>query len=207
MNRLGLTSALALFAIGVGYAIVTGIGIAGAGDAPIKDPTLAVMEGLTLLSAPPIVVLFAAIHVRAAPAQKTWSLVAFGFALIMAALTASVHFVGLSTGRQSGEWLLQWPSVAYAIELLAWDLFLGLALLFASFALGQTKGERRARWALAIAGALSLVGTIGPLAGDMALQRLGIVGYGAVLPVAWAMLAATFWNPHHGPTVDASPAG
>ena len=119
-----------------------------------------------------------------------WALAAaLAFGVIFAALTAAVHFVGLTTGRQSGEWSLVWPSVAYAVELLAWDVFLGLALICAAPALGPGRLANRAKWVLVLAGALCLLGTIGPLAGDMALQRVGIVGYGLVLPVGWALLA------------------
>jgi hypothetical protein len=72
-------------------------GLASAGFAkPIVDPVLAVMEILTLLSAPILVVLMAAVHAYAAPQYKVDSLVAFAFTVLMAGLTSSVHFVELT---------------------------------------------------------------------------------------------------------------
>ncbi len=150
MNRLGVWSASALCVIGVAYVVTLAVGFASAGFAkPIVDPVLAVMEILTLLSAPILVVLMAAVHAYAAPQYKVHSLVAFAFMVLMAGLTSSVHFVELTAVRQSATASLTWPSTAYALELLAWDLFLGLSLLFAApvFTARQT-GERGTRWPL-----------------------------------------------------------
>jgi hypothetical protein len=60
VNRLGVWSASALCVIGVAYVVTLAVGFASAGFAkPIVDPVLAVMEILTLLSAPILVVLMA----------------------------------------------------------------------------------------------------------------------------------------------------
>lgn len=48
--------------------------------------------------------------------------------------------------------------------------------------------------ALLISGALALIGAIGPITGNMALQRIGILGYGIVLPIAAFMIAVFFWK-------------
>jgi hypothetical protein len=42
---------------------------------------------------------------------------------------------------------------------------------------------------LLAAGALSLLGAIGPIVGDMTLQRVGILGYGIGLPIAALVLS------------------
>ena len=93
MKRLGVWSASAMCVIGVAYAITLAVGFTTAGFAkPILDPVLAVMEILTLLS------------------------------VILAGLTSSVHFVELTAVRQSSTAALTWPSTAYALELLGWDM-------------------------------------------------------------------------------------
>lgn len=103
-----------------------------------------------------------------------------------------MHFVLLTAGRQVGPVVLDWPSTAYAVELLAWNLFLGLALLSAAAVLRGPGLISAARWTLAISGALCVLGTAGPILGDLALQRIGIVGYGIGLPLASLLLAAVF---------------
>jgi SAM-dependent methyltransferase len=192
-SRVGFRAALALGTFGVCYAVVAAVGMSRAGPRePIVDPVLAVMEMLTLLSAPLVVILLVAIHGYAPAERKTMSLIALSFGILMAGLTSTVHFVELTAGRQTGAVTLAWPSVAYAAELLAWDVFLGLALVFAGWAFGGGGWQARARWALWVTGWLCLLGTLGPAAGDMRLQRLGILGYGIGLPVTCFILAVGF---------------
>ena len=193
MNRLGAWSASALCVIGVAYVFTLAVGFVSAGFAkPIVDPVLAVMEILTLLSAPILVVLMAAVHAHAAPHYKIHCLVAFAFMVLMAGLTSSVHFVELTVVRQSATASLTWPSMAYALELLGWDVFLGLSLLFAApvFTAGKLEGAVRA--GLCVAGTLCMVGVLGPTSGDMRLQFIAIVGYAGVLPTVGLLLMLLF---------------
>jgi hypothetical protein len=193
MTRLGMWSALTLFLVGVAYAVALAIGVASAGPTnPIVGPVLAVMEFLTLLSAPFIVIMMAAVQSFAAPRYKIHGSVALAFAILVAGLTSAVHFVSLTALRQLGSAGLQWPSASYALELLAWDVFLGLSLIFAAPVFQGDGLKRAVRVALRAAGGLSLAGTVGPAIGDLRLQRIGVLGYGAVLPVACLMLAVVF---------------
>ena len=193
MNRLGVWSASALCVIGVAYLVTLAVGFASAGfTKPIVDPVLAVMEILTLLSAPILVVLMAAVHVYAARQCKVYSLVAFAFMVLMAGLTSSVHFVELTAVRQSATASLTWPSTVYALELLAWDVFLGLSLLFAApvFTAGRLAGAVRA--GLYVTGTLCMVGVLGPTSGEMRLQFIAVAGYAGVLPAVFLLLAMLF---------------
>jgi hypothetical protein len=193
MNRLGVWSASVLCVIGVAYFVTLAVGFASAGfSKPIVDPVLAVMEILTLVSAPFLVVLMAAVHAYAAPQHKVHTLVAFAFMVLMAGLTSSVHFVELTAVRQSATASLTWPSTAYALELLAWDLFLGLSLLFAAPVFTAGKLESAVRVGLYIAGTLCLVGVLGPTSGDMRLQFIAVTGYAGVLPAVFLLLAMLF---------------
>jgi hypothetical protein len=193
-SRLGSWAAAAVALIGIAYIVVLGIGVARFGlDRPITDPVLAIMEVLTLLSAPALLVTLAAVNEAAAPPQKHWGTVAFAFGILFTGLTSAVHFIELTARRQIGTGSLVWPSPAYAAELLAWDWFLGLALLFAApVFVGDAPQIRRVRRAFRVTGALCLVGTIGPVLGDMRLQRLGIVGYAVALPLTFFFLARLF---------------
>jgi hypothetical protein len=192
-DRLGYWSSAAVAAIGAAYAFALAAGFARHGlSEPISDPVLAVMEVLTLLSGPPIVVLMAAICDRATPERKAYGLAALAFATLFAGTTCAVHFVELTAARQSGSSGLVWPSRAYAAELLAWDAFLGLALVLAAPVFRSVGRERGVRRSLAACGALCLAGIVGPGAGDMRLQRVGILGYAVVLPVVAVLLLRLF---------------
>ncbi|PMB27213.1 hypothetical protein CEN47_15195 [Fischerella thermalis CCMEE 5319] len=195
-NSIGYVSSIGLFVVGVAYVVVVALGISQVGfDDPIVDPTLAVMEALTLLSAPLVVAVMASIYETAGRDRKTFGVMALVFAGVMAGLTSAVHFVALTSGRQTDFAVLEWPSTLYAVELLAWDIFLGLSLLCAALVFVGSGIRALARWSLALAGVLSLLGTIGPIVGDMALQRIGILGYGVGLPIAALVLSRFFrWN-------------
>lgn len=191
--RLGAWSAATIVVVGVAYAVTLAVGFARHGwDEPIADPVLAVMEVLTLLSAAPVVTLVAAIHARAAAERRVLAVAALAFATCFVAATFGVHFVGLTAERQTGGGGIAWPSRAYAVELLAWDVFLGLALLLAAPTFTGAGRERAARLGLAACGALCLAGAVGPLVGDMRLQRVGVFGYAVVLPVVALVLARLF---------------
>jgi hypothetical protein len=193
MHRLGFWSASALCVIGVAYVVTLAVGFASAGLAtPIVDPVLAVMEILTLLSGPVLMVLMVSIYVYAAPQHKVYGLVAVTFMVLMAGLTSTVHFVELTAVRQSAPASLTWPSTAYAIELLAWDLFLGLSLLFAAPVFTTDKLEGAIRVGLYVAGTLCIVGILGPTSGEMRLQFIAVLGYAGVLPVVCLLLAMLF---------------
>lgn len=192
-RRIGYLSSLGLALIGFIYGGVVIVGILEAGlDEPIKDPILGVMEAITLVSAPLVIVLMASIYLTATQEYKVYGLIALSFGIIMAGLTGAVHFVALTAGRQTDYAVLVWPSTLYAVELLAWDVFLGLSLLFAAVTFPGTGLQTAVRWSLITAGSLSLFGAIGPVLGDMTLQRIGILGYGVVLPIASLLLARFF---------------
>lgn len=205
MNRLGMWSAIGLFIIGVVYAITVAIGIYESGFAkPIVDPILAIMEILTLVAAPLLVILMSTLHTTASLDFKAYSLIALAFMILVAGLTSSVHFIGLTALRQTGMEGIVWPSILYAIELLAWDVFLGLSLLFAA-PVFQGKGlKRKIRFTLIITGILCITGTLGPVTGDMRLQFISVLGYGIVLPVVWLMIAKDFHYSNRGISANAS---
>ena len=201
-KRLGAWSAIAVFCIGIAYLVTLAIGftVHGLND-PIGDPILAVMEVLTLMSALAMVVLMAAIHDQAPTNRRIHGVVALAFTVLLAGITSAVHFVELTAVRQAGSGGIVWPSRAYAVELLAWDLFLGLALLFAAAVFEGPGLERGVRRGLLVSGGLCVAGIVGPAVGNMRLQLVGVLGYAVVLPVVCYMLAKLFRSGrnHTGP--------
>src|SRR4029077_3638340 len=128
---------------------------------------------------------------------KVLTLTALSFAIIFAGLTSSVHFASLAVARhldpQVDAGLIRqlsfesWPTVALCLDLLAWDLFLGL-----SFILAARVFSGRPRILMTACGSLCLVGFLGPASGHLKIQFLAIAGYGFVLPVACASAAFHF---------------
>jgi len=207
-RRIGVWSATSATAIGIIYVVVGLIGVVARPRSPNPlrqvDPYLAILEALIILSAVVLVIMMAAVYAYAPPVRKTYALAALAFMICSAVLTCGVHFASLTVGRQIDAGVLpllshqlsvneDWPTLAISLDLLAWDFFLGLALVFAA-GVFRWEAARRVRISLTAAGALCLVGTLGPASGHLHIQFLGIAGYAFVLPLACAFLAMFFWQ-------------
>jgi hypothetical protein len=199
---LGAWSARTLFLIEVVYVAVFVAGFASIGNTsdPLPDPYLAIGEILILVMAPIMVCLMLAIHQCAPKQAKPFTQVALGWMLAAAAFTTVVHFVQLTVARHidsatfpgyAGIFGWQWPSTFYAIDIVAWDVFFGLALLFAVPAFTR-RDATLVRWGLILSGSLCLIGLVGPFANVLALRTIGIVGYTVVFGLTCLPLSRTF---------------
>ena len=192
-HRLGYWSSAAVATIGAAYVVALTAGFARHGlREPITDPVLAVMEGLTLVSAPALLLVMTAIHAVAPADRRVHGVIAVSFGALFTGVTCTVHFLELSAGRQMGDAGIVWPSRTYAAELLAWDVFLGVALVAASAALDDTSRARAASRLAVVCGVLCLVGTVGPVVGNMRLQFIGVFGYAVLLPILAVLLMRVF---------------
>jgi hypothetical protein len=211
-RRAGRWSAWFVVAVSVAYAaiMVAGFGSLGNLTDPLPDPYLAVAELLILLMAPVMVVLMAAVH-ACAPAQlRMFGMIAFGWMLVAACLTMTVHVVELVVARRVDPGAVPgfarlfdfaWPSLLYAVDVVAWDLMLGLSLLFAALVFTGRR-YRGVRWGLLASAALCLIGLVGPATDVLAWRGIGIFGYAMVFPITCVALAPAF-----SPLADAPAPG
>jgi hypothetical protein len=204
-RSLGIFSAAATLILLVAYALTLALGLASleSPQQPIDDPMFTILEVLIISIMPAMVALMVAVHAWAPMHAKTLSLTSVVFMGMLAGLTCSVHFVILTLSRQpeftAQPWLplvlsFTWPSVVYALDILGWDVFFPLSMLFAALVF---QGSPLAAWirVLMIAsGVLSLAGLSGVVAGDMQLRNIGIVGYVGVFLVVAALLAVLFYR-------------
>src|SRR5215212_6552450 len=204
-RRFGIFSGSATVILLVAYAVTLIVGLASLGSPqePIGDPMFTILEILIITMMPAMVALMVAVHSWAPMHAKTLSLTSVVFMGLLAGVTCSLHFVILTLGRQpefTGQpWLplvlsFNWPSVAYALDILGWDVFFALSMLFAAPVFW---GSRLAAWirVLVIAsGALALAGLSGVVVGEMQLRNIGIVGYVGVFLIVAALLAVLFYR-------------
>ena len=203
MRMLGFWSARAILVIELVYVAVFVAGFASIGNTsdPLPDPYLAIGEILILVMAPIMVCLMLAVHQGAPKQAKPFTQVALGWMLAAAAFTTVVHFVLLTVARHIDPatfpgyarifgW--QWPSTFYAIDIVAWDVFFGLALLFAVPAFTHRGDAKLVRRGLILSGSLCLIGLVGPFSNVIALRTIGIVGYTVVFGLTCLPLSRTF---------------
>lgn len=201
-RRIGIASAAAVATLLLAYALTLAAGFAAleSGDEPIGDPYFTLLELLIIVMMPAMVLLMAAVHAWAHPRLKIVSLVALVFMAITAALTCSVHFAILTLGRQPEfsdlEHLLllsfEWPSLAYALDILAWDFFFALSMLVGAGVFSGSRLALAVRAAMLLSGVLALAGLSGVVTGNMALRNIGITGYVGVFFVVVLLLCVLF---------------
>jgi hypothetical protein len=199
-RRMGIASGTAMLAVGILYlaTIALWLVVEATPLEPIGDPFLAVMEGLTIVSALALLGLVTAIWGYAERAYRVHGLLTLTLGALAAALTMAVHFVQLTAIRQlwrAGQlpdYRLVWPSTTLAVEYFAWDVLVGGTMILASFALAGEPGSAPARRTMLIGGALCLLGLVGPATGRMIPQNIAVAGYAVFLPVACALSARIF---------------
>ncbi len=197
--RLGMWTAGAttlLYAVYIGTLFAGGV----ASGVP-REPYLAGAEILTTVGAVLQVTLFTALHESTRPSRRIFSLTALGWMFAMATLTMASHVGQLTVGRRVDLSAMpelrsvfgwEWPSLLYAFELTAWHLLFGLSLLFAA-PIFEGRGRAAAvRLGLYAAGALCLLGLIGPAVGNLAWRFIGVFGYGVVFPITCVGIALIF---------------
>lgn len=202
-RAIGTAAAWAVFFLGVMYAVTTVLGFLSlkSPQDPIGDPYFTIMELLIVLMAPLMVVSMVAVHAYAPAEVKVYSLTALCFMILLAGITSSVHFVILTVSRQieaaglpSVPLLLsfKWPSVVYTLDILAWDWFFALSMLFAAPVFKGGRLELMVRVLMIISGVLSLAGLIGVPLADMQVRNIGIIGYAVVTLVVFPLLGIVF---------------
>lgn len=202
-RRLGVVAASATVILLIAYAVTLAVGLASleSPDDPIGDPMFTILEVLILLMMPAMVALMVAVHAWAPKRSQALTLTAVVFMGLVACVTSSLHFVVLTLSRQDAfatqSWAplvfaFKWPSIVYALDILAWDVFFALSMLFAA---PVFLGSRLAGWIrrlMVASGVLALAGLLGVLTGDMQSRNIGIVGYVGVFLLVAALLAVLF---------------
>ncbi|MFN8546645.1 MAG: hypothetical protein U0527_01420 [Candidatus Eisenbacteria bacterium] len=202
-ERLGAFSAYAIAVLSLLYAIALAIGLATlpSPSEPIHDPWFTIMELLILAIAPAMVLFSVALHERAAVGRRGFTLGAVAFLAMCAALTSVVHFAVLTLSRrpefQAEPWAsrvlsFRWPSVAYALDILAWDLFFPIGALLAALSIEGAGRSALVRRLLYLSAALSFAGLAGVPLADMNVRNIGIVGYAVIFPIAASVMARVF---------------
>jgi len=203
-NRiLGTTTAWAVSILLVIYSLVLTLGLLSlkSPQDPIADPYFSIMELLILITAPLMVITMVAVHKYADSDAKIFSMIALIFMVLMAGITSCVHFVVLTVSRQievaGFSWAslffsFKWPSVIYTLDILAWDWFFALSMLFAAPVFKSSSLEKTLRIVMIISGVLSLIGLIGVPFANMNVRNIGIIGYTVVAIVVFFMIGIVF---------------
>jgi len=197
---MGVLSGFLIAILAAVYASVLVVGLATLPTAehPIQNPWFTIMELLILAIAPAMVVFTVALHSWVENSNKPFAALSMVFMSLCAAITCCVHFSVLTLSRHpslaSTEWApfvfgFSWPSLSYALDILAWDFFFPLAALFVALALRGEVKHRNAQRLFFASALVSLLGLAGVPLENMYIRNIGIIGYVLLFPMATALIA------------------
>jgi hypothetical protein len=200
---MAVTAARAVALLCLVYAVVLIIGLIAlpSPEHQIEDPWFTLMEVLIIAIAPAMVVFTVGIHAHAAPAHRAYAVASVTFMAMCAVVTCGVHFSVLTVSRDAvfagQDWArnvfaFQWPSLAYSLDILAWDVFFPLAASFAAPTVQGVGYAAVARRLLYVSAALAFIGLAGVPLSSMRVRNIGVIGYAILFPVAAAVLARQF---------------
>src|SRR5919107_165176 len=204
-RRFGIFSGAATVILLVAYALTLIVGLASleSPQQPIGEPMITMLEILIISMMPAMVALMVAVHAWAPMHAKTLTLTSLVFMGLLAGLTCSLHFMILTLSHRpefSGQpwqplvFSFEWPSVAYALDIVGWDVFFALSMLFAAPVFSGSRLAAWIRWLMIASGVLSLAGLSGVVVGNMQVRTIGIFGYVGVFLVVAALLTVFFYR-------------
>jgi hypothetical protein len=200
---LGVAAGYALPVLCLAYAVVLAIGLytLPSPDRPIQQPWFSWLEILILGIAPAMVMLMVALHAWAPVERKSVALLGIAFMSMCSTVTCSVHFAILALSHQpiiaAAAWTtlvfsFKWPSLAYSLDILAWDFFFPLAAICAALAVSGSGLATAVRVLLFSSATLALAGLVGVPLEDMNIRNIGIIGYVVLFPIAALLLVILF---------------
>ena len=200
---LGRASSILIGVLLVAYALTTGIGLLTLESPldPIGDPWFTMMELLIILLAPLMLICLIAVDSVASDAMRIYTRTALIFTALMTTVTCGVHFTVLTVSRLISTagfpradllFAFSWPSVVYTLDILAWDFFYALSILFLAPMFLSERDERLLGSLMVLSGVLSFIGLAGIPTADMGIRNIGIVGYAVVTIPIFILLSRWF---------------
>lgn len=184
--------AYSIVILGIIYIVLIAIGIMTQSkeNGYIKDDIRILMEILTMFSAVLLLLFTISINQLVEDERKVFSLFSVLMMLGLVILTFSCHFINITVGKElndsnkSFSYLvsLTWPSVIFAIDILAWDVFFGFSFIALGISIIKSKIWGILPIIMIVSGILSLVGLIAIPLKNMNIRYIGVFGY-TVMPL------------------------
>jgi hypothetical protein len=204
-RRVGLFSVATTAILVAAYAITLAVGLLSltSPEQPIENPEFSILEIVIIVMTPAVLAMMVAVHAWAPTQLQVLSLTAVVFTGLLALVTCTLHFVILTLSRNPAfadePWLplimtFKWPSLAYAVDIVGWDIFFPLAMLFAAPVFNGSPLAICIRWLMVTSGVLAFAGLLGVVLDDMQWRNIGIAGYVPVFLIVVVLLGVLFYR-------------
>lgn len=200
-KKLSLISFWITFALTQIYGIVSGIALSSSG-APVESGNyLSIMAVLVVLMGPFLILSMIMLHKYAIQKYKPFSMAALIFMSMCVAITSCNNFLLLFVN--SNQHLFdsfikslflpcKWPVFIFVLDNFTWDWFFGISMILIAPVLKGNKLLNIARYLVILSGILCLTGLILTFFTPQIGIYTGIIGWGAVGPIAFLLLAKAF---------------
>jgi hypothetical protein len=200
-RKLGFWSSLLITPVGgVYFCVMAAVAMTGGLSLPPSAPLQLFGGATTLILAPLLLVLAVCLKECSPTPVKVLGAVGVAFTVLFVAMVSINRFVQLTVVQQSvisnrteglDRFMPYDPgSVMFALEILGWGLFLGLAMAAFASQFGADRLERNIRRLLLGYAVLGITSAAGYMAASP-LAAVGFIAWGLVLYVATALL--TIW--------------
>jgi hypothetical protein len=189
--------AYSLITLGIIYVLLITIGIMTQSKETgyIQDDIRILMEISTMISAILLLLFAISIDQLVEESKKLFSTFSVLMMLGLVILTLFCHFISITIGESLIEnneifgYLvsLTWPSVIFAVDILAWDILFGLSFIALGISIINSFPKKIIPITMIVAGILSLVGLIALPLNNMNLRYIGVFGY-TVMPLITSIL-------------------
>jgi hypothetical protein len=191
--KLAIIFSYSLITIGIIYifVVIWGISTQNPITNEIQNNIRIIMEILTAFSSMLLFLLTLSIHFLIDEDNHFYSILSIVFMSASMVVTLCVHFISITLSdelimaNQFFKYLLslEWPSVLYALDIVAWDIFFGLSFVALGIGFILSKYDKLTGILMIASGFLSLSGIAAIPARVMEIRFIGVFGY-TVLPVA-----------------------
>jgi hypothetical protein len=200
--RLGLWAAAITAFLGGFYLILLVGYFATQGFVFPPTPFVQLAGGIiTFITAPVLLVLFAAIQQLASEEKRILGTLGLAFTILFVAMVSINRFVQLTVvrlsppGPESLDLARFLPystgSVMFALEILGWGFFLSLAAIFVAPLFSGSRLQKSIRWLLGFFAIFSLMSVIG-FATNTPITAAAFIAWGPILTVLAVLLAILF---------------
>lgn len=201
---LGVTSSFLITVIGIAYfLVVVALMISGQMKLPPPEQVQNFAAIVSILAAPLIVIFCASIHYLVPKRKKVLSILGLSFSLIFTAFVCMNRFIQLSIVRLSTlegntEGLSRFlpydsRSAMFALELIGWGAFLGLAMLFIAFAVKSKGIGKFVKYTFITYAVLGITSTIAFVV-NSPLSVIGFIAWGLILYIGTGLCALSLYK-------------